>query len=406
MSTEKTKKDKNNETAEQTPEPGGQQESQEPGSPNDSDQAMQDRLVQPAQDDINVATQSSQNKLAQDKTGQSNTRPNNTGRSGWVIPLLAMFLLFAGGAVLLWLDQQQLGRQLQQSEQRSAAMQTRLDQSLQQQLEASNANSELQNSIKAMRDLLNAQQQAPQQDETVVLLHQTLMLVRMAQAQIQVRRDVTDAILALQWAQRRLQAHNDARLEPLMMQIDHDLEQLRSIPEHNNLALTQQLSSLIDTVDKLPLRVAAAKSMETVVASEPQMPTPETASDNTDWRSVLQIIRRELEKLVVIRRRDQPLQPLMSVERNQALHDILRLRLETLQVQLMRDEIAAQNVARARALSWLREWFEEADSGVISLRTWLNEIPQTATTLPDLQDSATAVTTAMDKISSLPGPLP
>lgn len=353
-------------------------------------------------DTPDLTTVTDQPESAPDKSTPVKSTPVKSGRSGWIIPLLAMFLLFAGGGVLLWLEQQQLGQRLQQSEQRSATLQTRLDKSQHQQLQASNANSELQRSIQAMRDLVMAQQQAPQQDETTLLLHQTLMLVRMAQAQLQVRHNVADAVLAMQWAQQRLQASRDVSIAPVLAQLERDIQQLRNLPERNNLALAQQLASLIDAVDKLPLRVAAAQPLESVTVPGPQ---PQVAA-YTDWRSALQIIWQELKQLVVIRHRELPLQPLMSAEREQILHDVLRLRLEALQVQLMREAVAAQNVARARVLSWLREWFDEGNRDVISMRDWLNSMPQTATALPDLQGSAAAVTAAMGQASSQTDPAP
>jgi len=418
MSTEKSNKDQHNLDADQTPEleresqrePDLQasqvetekpdhvshQQTPQPASPVDPDTDSLDQQTGSAHDHTAAASQASQHIPVTDKSSRT------TG----IIPLLAMFILFTGAGVLLWLEQQQMGQRLQQSEQRSTDIQSRLDNSQQlQQQQASKANEELQASISTMQELVTAQQQAPRQNETELLLHQSLMLVRMAQAQIQVRHNVADAVLALQWAQQHLQTHNDVRLEPVMAQLERDIQLLQNLPEKNNLALAQQLSSLIVTVDKLPIRSAAVRSLDAIPALETQaqvpVSSPQPESENTTWRTVLQAIRKELENLVVIRRRDLPIQPLMSAERKQILHDVLRLRLEALQVQLMREAIAAQNVARARALSWLREWFDETSAGVVSLRDWLNHMPQTAIVLPDLQGSVTAITAAMGQTSSI-----
>jgi len=415
MSTEK-----NHEDAGQVPEQGQEQQASEmeatieaepldhqsrqqavPEVSNTAEQEEKGAYNQQTADDTTVVKQTEPYKARQSESDQNNSVQGKSGIRGWIIPLLAMFILFAGGGALLWLEQQQLGQRLQQSEQRGQALQSQLDKGQQQQLQALNANSELQRSMQAMQDLAIAQQQAPQKDETTLLLHQALMLVRMAQAQLQVRQNVADAVLALQWAQQRMQAQNDSRIVPVLVQLGRDLQQLNNLPERTNLAQVQQLASLIDAVDKLPLRIAAAQSLEPAAEPEPQ-PAPEY----TDWRSALQIVWQELKQLVVIRHRDQPIQPLMSAERKQILHDVLRLRLEALQVQLMREAVAAQNVARARALSWLREWFDEGSADVISMRAWLNDMPQTATALPDLQGSVDAITAAMEQASPQAGPAP
>ncbi|HED16918.1 MAG TPA: hypothetical protein ENI64_08935 [Gammaproteobacteria bacterium] len=368
--------------------------------------AMEPKIETDAQppdnpDDAGVMPEADSHNTSQSEPDHNHPVQETPGRNGWIIPLLAMFILFAGGGVLLWLEQQQLGQQLQQSELRNGDIRARLDKSQQQQRQAINANSELQHSMQTMQDMILAQQQAPQQGETTLLLHQALMLVRMAQAQLQVRHNVADAVRALQWAQQRMQAHNDSRITAVRSQLERDIQQLENLPQHNQLALAQQLASRIDTVDQLPLRIAVVQSLQSAATNDPQ-PAPEY----TGWRSAIKVIWQELKQLVVIRHREQPIQPIMTVERKQILHDVLRLRLEALQVQLMRDALAAQNVARARALSWLRKWFDEGNADVISLRDWLNSMPQTSTALPDLQDSVTAITSAMEQTATLADPAP
>jgi len=386
---------KTNSNSEQLDNPSQQQAASDLSSTAQPEHGLHDEKASDEPDETRAAAQDDSYSRIQTESPLNKSVQNKPGTSAWIIPLLAMFILFAGGGVLLWLEQQQMGQRLQQSEQLNQDFQKRLDKNQQQQLQAINANSELQRSIQAMQDLALTRQQAPQKDETTLLLHQALMLVRMAQAQLQVRHNVADAVLALQWAQQRMQAHKGSRTAPVVTQLGRDLQQLENLPQRNNLALAQQLASQIKAVDQLPLRMAAVQSLQPAAASDP-LPAPEY----TDWRSAIQIVWQELKQLVVIRHRDQPIQSIMTAERKQILHDVLRLRLETLQVQLMRDEVAAQNVARSRALGWLREWFDESNAKVTNLRVWLNGIPQTATALPDLQGSVVAITAAMEHAST------
>lgn len=408
MSTEEKRQD-DNQSAEQlaeSTEVGAvikQDSDVSPQSQSDSsaENATDDGQVRTAADDTAVPVSSGGSDAGADKPEQLKSDRQTSGRSGWLIPLLAMLVLFSAGGVMLWLEQQQLGQQLQQSVQQSTALQSRLDARLDegrvQQQQALNANTELQRSIQAMRDLIDAQQQAPRQDEDSLILHEALMLVRMAQAQLQVRHNTADALLALQWAQQRVQTRADSSVvAPVLAQLQLDIQQLRNLPARNNLVLAQQLASLTDAVDRLPLRAAAVKTLEPEAAPEPVPDTP----DEQGWRAAAQAIWQEMKQLVVIRHRDQPLQPVMNAERKQILHDVLRLRLEALQVQLMHDAGAAQNVARARALSWLREWFDEGNADVINVRDWLNSLPQPQTVRPDLEGSVSTLSNAIRQIAS------
>ncbi len=327
---------------------------------------------------------------AQAVQGTATPGAASRGRAGWLITVLAMFVLFAAGIVVLWLEQQQLGQRLQRAEQYGQNLQASLSASDQQQRQAMNANDELQRSLQAIQELVMAQQQAPQLDDRALVLHQAMMLVRMAQAQLQVRRDPGDALLAMQWALEKVQEQGN-ELAGVREQLANDIRQLQQLPRQNNLALVQQLASLIDSANKLPLRVAAIQHPHNLAEPAPEPEHPEY----TGWRSAVQAVWQELKQLVVLRQRDEPIQPLMSAEREQMLRDVLRLRLDGLQVQLMRETGAAQNVARARVLSWLRQWFDEGHADVIAMRDWLNSLPEPSSAMPDLQTSITALSSAI-----------
>lgn len=223
-------------------------------------------------------------------------------------------------------------------------------------------------------------------------------LLQVASLRVQLERDVTTAIAALTSADQRLQALADPGFTGVREEIVRELAALQAValPDLPGIALT--LDTLAGEVEKLPLKDAqvraAAAGESAAVAAEAQ----------GDWwqriQQVLGTIWDALRSLVVVRRNDAPIGPLLAPEQQFFLYENLRLQLATARLAALRGETDIYRSSLKTAASWLDTHFDAQAAQVAAARGELERLAalDIRPALPDVSVSLRLLREQMQQI--------
>lgn len=211
---------------------------------------------------------------------------------------------------------------------------------------------ELQSSKAQINSLEQAFQLLTDSGSDLVLINDIDHLVTIAQQQLQLAGNVTNAIISLETAQAQLARANRPALASLQQTINGDLDRLRAATTIDIALLSTQLEELAGLVSHAALlvpddahpetveRAAATQAQaqtDTAVVTDPDAPWwQQTLHHANAWsRSAWNSLGTELEHLISIRRVDDTTALLLSPDQASRLRENLRLRIMTAQLALM-----------------------------------------------------------------------
>jgi uroporphyrin-3 C-methyltransferase len=170
--------------------------------------------------------------------------------------------------------------------------------------------------------------------------------------------------------------------------ISDELAALNAVPRVDITGLALTLGSLMDRVDALPL--------QRVQRDKPASPAQDgegTTAPPQDWRgrivALLHGMWEQFKTLVVIRRSDQPVKPLLSEEAQQYLYQNLRLTLAAARVALLNRDARSFRDDLARARRWIEAYFQPEAAETSAMLASLQELSRAEITpeLPDISAS-------------------
>lgn len=222
-------------------------------------------------------------------------------------------------------------------------------------------------------------------------------LLQVASLRVQLERDVITAVAALSSADQRLQALADPGFTGVREEIARELAALQAValPDLPGIALT--LDTLAGEVEKLPLKdaqVRAAAGESAALAAQAQ----------GDWwqrtQQVLGNIWDALRSLVVVRRNDAPIGPLLAPEQQFFLYENLRLQLATARLAALRGETDIYRSSLKTAASWLDTHFDAQAAPVAAARGELERLAalDIRPALPDVSVSLRLLREQMQQI--------
>lgn len=174
-------------------------------------------------------------------------------------------------------------------------------------------------------------------------------LVELAIQRLQLMRDTNTAIIALQAANKTLQELGDPSFMPLRDALDTDINNLKAFPLPGLASIEQKLNQILIHYNPLPIKPDTQQGTPIVLSNENQSNQNESETSTNPLLTLIQ----ELNKHLVVRHHDEPLQPQPSLQAQLYQHQILRLRLEAARLAVLReDDVEFHNQLHA-ALDWL-----------------------------------------------------
>lgn len=220
-------------------------------------------------------------------------------------------------------------------------------------------------------------------------------LLQIANLRVQLERDVPTAVAALGAADQRLQTLADPAFTPVREAITRELAGLRAValPDVAGIALT--LDTLAAEVRKLPLKNTHLRQPAAAPAAAP-------ATAAGWWERAQQMLGNvgdALRSLVVVRRNDVPVGPLLAPDQQFFLYENLRLQLATARLAALRGQPEIYRGSLSSAARWLANHFDAQVPAVEAARVELERLAalDIRPALPDVSVSLRLLREQMQK---------
>jgi uroporphyrin-3 C-methyltransferase len=319
-------------------------------------------------------------------------------------PYLAylLALLALGLGLYVWHLAREEGRTLREEHQKVATLEIRLGEMRRQQQRfiddlalKSRQLDELGLRLGRLDDTLNADQRR------AWLVNEADHYLRMAQQHLLLTRDVAGARTLLDVADKLLAAHGDNRLLPLRQALARDRLAL-------NTALGVDVPGVYLRIGALGERIAGA-TLPALAGNRAQRRGEVVAPPDTPVQSPFEAGLAKLRSLVVVRRYDEPVQPLLSDADRALVRESLRLDLAQAQLALMRGEPQIYKGSLAAARSRLLRYYVQLPKA--EYQGLLRELDTLAAidirpALPDLDASIHALDAISAQAANAPIALP
>ncbi len=223
--------------------------------------------------------------------------------------------------------------------------------------------------------------------DTMWKLAEVEYLLQTANHRLQLERDVGTARAALQGADERLQRMSDPRFTELRSILARDIQALSGVPSVDTTGIVMALSAIEDAVADLPLVTHSQFEF-----AAPDTDAPEVKADEP-WLSTFRTAWHDIKQLVVVRRRDKPVEPLMPPDQQALLLDNMRLQLAAARMAVLKADSASFHLQISKVIAWLNAYFDKEHTAVDAMIKSLDDYRELELrpALPDISASLLAL---------------
>ena len=328
----------------------------------------------------------------------------------WIKTLLVVLLIGALGVAgwIGWTEWQTqlesragISESLQQdlaATERNLAEQQQLNrQTIQQQSQfISQLESQLKDQIYSMNLRLNSQAERILQLGTASrgdwLLSEAAYLIRLANQRLQVERSTENPLAILENVDTIFVQLNDPELLPVRRALAEDIAALRMAGKVDREGIYLELEAISKAIKQL-----------SIIEPAPASQTPEivdAATDTEQTRSLLDSFQRfsqKLGQLIVVQKRQQPIEPLLTSNEQSIIQNNIFLLVEQAQSALLREEQVIYRASLEKSAALLVRYFQlnSQSQALIERLNTLSE-RQIIQGLPDISGSIAAVQTMLN----------
>ncbi|MBW7472235.1 uroporphyrinogen-III C-methyltransferase [Marinobacter sp. M216] len=317
----------------------------------------------------------------------------------WLIALLALALAIA---LALWSWQQWNNHQAVQQSLTNLQQDT-------QQLEdlygdrGSQQNQRIQaleQKLAAQRELIATQQrqidhnarellEAGNRTRTDWLLAEAEYLLRIANQRLMIEKDIRGALSALQAADEVLTESDDIGVYPVRQQLAREILALKGISGVDRTGLYLQLEAAIDSIHQLTDQALINSQAPGFIAEDGGDSSSENGSNANALAEGWDTFKTTLKQVVVVRRLDEPVKPLLSPDQSAYARLNLQLMLEEAEMAVLRGNQPLFERALAKARNTIDNWYDASNARVMALSNTLTELADRNVdpTLPDISKS-------------------
>ncbi|MFT4817740.1 uroporphyrinogen-III C-methyltransferase [Marinobacter sp. BSs20148] len=300
----------------------------------------------------------------------------------WLISIIALVLVLL---LVLWNWQQWNNNQASQQalkdlQQETAQLDSRYGERGSQQAQRLQS---LTDAMAAQRELIATQQRQIDHNATTLLeagnrtrtdwlLAEAEYLLRVANQRLLMEKDIKGAASALQAADDVLAESDDIGVYPVRQQLAREMLALKSIVAVDRTGLYLQLEAVIDSIHQLTNQALIYENapgfMLSADASDVDAGKPSVAA--RAWQS----FTRTLKQVVVVRRLDEQVKPLLSPDQSAYARLNLQLMLEEAELAVLRGNQALYQKSLEKARATVQEWYNADNARVGAMADTLGEL--------------------------------
>ncbi|WP_250655669.1 uroporphyrinogen-III C-methyltransferase [Alkalimarinus coralli] len=237
------------------------------------------------------------------------------------------------------------------------------------------------------------------QSRTDWLLAEAEYLIRLANQRLNMERDAIGAEAILNAANSVLAESDDPGLYIIRKQLSKDILALQRVSKIDREGIYLQLEALLDLVDKLDQSHYQTQRLESFTAEAVADDNTQATKENQFSRLLDQTLS-ELKQLVVIRRLDEQVEPLLAPDQVYYLQQNLRLMIEQAELALLdrNQQIYLRSLAKAE--KWIKTYFSQNKDDTALLLNTLNDL-QAHKINPDLPDISQSLLLLKERVALL-----
>ena len=321
--------------------------------------------------EVGSAPEAKAQSKAQNKV-QSKTKKPATGRGWRLLTVFLLLVIIAGGGALGWFGQT-LWLERASSTQ-TLAQQTALIETLQQNIERKSAEqgrlvATFNGKLEALREEQQSQLELFERNGDAGrgkhLLDEAEFLIRLANQRLQVERSPKGAQSLLESADQVLAKLDDPGLLALRRTLSENIAALRSTAIIDREGIFLRIGTLSDLV--MSFSTLPAHGLGVVEVVDESTPTDETITVVDEpwyqnlWSNLRQATQGFVDRHFHVRSLEQPLAPLMSIDRETQLRHSLLIILGNAQQAVLREEVGIYRASLARAEKDIVQYFAPND---------------------------------------------
>ena len=338
---------------------------------------------------------------AKRKSGQ---KSRSSRRFPWAASIVLLVILALGAGnywqyqqgLTLKQSQQQFGQQLEAAVTQIADLNSRL-------LDAGNKQATLalqaqeqgdaQENILASLDQMSQQMKAlaatKGKDPLYWRVSEVEYLLSVANHRLQLEKDPSTALAALQDADKRLHSIADPGLIPVRKKVATEINSLKQVSLPDIPGMATQLTSVASSIEKIPF-VKSAHNLESIQKGSTDgvgEAEPGIVDDATGF--IAKVITDITNGLFTIQRTDEPIEPLLPPQEKHYLKQNLNLKVEQARIALLNQEADLFQNNLLAIEQWTQKYFDNQDPSVNSLLQTVAELKkiQLQPALPDISTS-------------------
>jgi len=254
----------------------------------------------------------------------------------------------------------------------------------------------LEEKLAAQRELIATQQrqidhnarellEAGNRTRTDWLLAEAEYLLRIANQRLQIEKDIGGALSALKAADEVLAESDDIGVYPVRQQLARELLALKGIENVDRTGLYLTLEASIDSVNQLTDQALIHEAAPGFVAGDGGATLEATEGGPGVLAQAWSQFTDTLSRVVVVRRLDEPVKPLLSPDQSAYARLNLQLMLEEAEMAVLRGNQALYERALAKARAAIQDWYNPENPRVGALTDTLAELAERNVD-PDLPD--------------------
>lgn len=256
----------------------------------------------------------------------------------------------------------------------------------------------LEDKLSAQREMIATQRrqidhnaqtllEAGNRTRTDWLLAEAEYLLRIANQRLMIEKDIRGALSALESADDVLRESDDVGVYPVRQQLAREVMTLKSISDVDRTGLYLKLEAAIDGIHKLTDQALISDQAPGFVnnANDQDAPAGEPNLLERTWSK----FKSTLKQIVVIRRMDEAVKPLLSPDQSAYARLNLQLMLEEAEMAVLRGNQPLYERALTKARETADNWYDATNQQVIALTETLKELAShnVDPTLPDISKS-------------------
>ncbi|MTI79016.1 MAG: hypothetical protein COB05_06650 [Marinobacter sp.] len=258
----------------------------------------------------------------------------------------------------------------------------------------------LEEKLASQRELIATQQrqidhnarellEAGNRTRTDWLLAEAEYLLRIANQRLMIEKDIRGAMSALEAADEVLTESDDIGVYPVRQQLAREILALKGLTGVDRTGLYLTLEAAIDSIHQLTDQALISENAPGFVVSAAE---GESAGTGEEPGAVVQAwnkVKATLMQVVVVRRMDEPVKPLLSPDQSAYARLNLQLMLEEAEMAVLRGNQPLYERALTKARTTIDDWYNASNPRVTALSETLAELAgkNVDPELPDISQS-------------------